>query len=59
MSRNRDICRMPVDKSFRRLFKIRAYSEGKSMLELSREEAKRMNEKYGGQLRNDRPLFFK
>lgn len=50
---------MPVDKSFRRLFKIRAYSEGKSMLELSREEAKRMNEKYGGQLRNDRPLFFK
>lgn len=59
MSRNGDICRMPVAKSFRQMFKIRAYSEGKSMLELSREEARKMNEQYGGRLQNVRPLFFK
>lgn len=52
------ICRMPVDKSFRQMFKIRASSEGKSMLQLSREEAQRMRSQYPGP-QNVKSLFHK
>lgn len=58
MSRNR-ICRMPVDKDFRQMFKLRATSEGKSMLQLSREEAQRMRSQYSGPQNAHKSLFFK
>lgn len=56
---NRDICRMPVSKDFRQMFKARAYREGKSVLQLSREEAREMRDKYGGGKSDYKPLFFK
>ena len=57
MSLRRDECRMVVSKDFRQMFKARAYSEGKRIIELSREEAAELKKVYGGGRYRQVPFF--
>ena len=58
MNGTRNIRRIPVDKDFAHMFKIRASMENKSMLQLSRDEARIMKRKYGI-IDETKSLFFK